>query len=1072
MTQHALRVAVLGPVTAAAIDGSPVELPGATARALLASLALAEGAPRSIDALADDVWGDEPPASPRGALQTIVSRLRSAAGSDLVRSDAAGYALGASGSCDLVLARRADADAARLAAGDPARLALLDDALGLWRGTPGADLGRSPVAEGLADVATRLRTGLETARADSLLALGRGSEAVPALARLAHASPYDDGAHARLMTALADAGRGQEALSVFAELRTRLRDDLGSSPGPESTALNARILRGEVHAPAGRTRIGLQAAPNELIGRDDDVARIGGMIARSRLVTILGAGGLGKTRLAQAAAAASDAPFVAVIALAGIRAGADLEPAIGAALGISESSSGTRLAEARTPPDLRTRIVALLSERPALLVLDNCEQIIDDTAIWASEVLSAVPSLRILTTSRTPVSIAAEAVYPLTPLSAERGDGPAVRLFVERARAVRPDAQLDIAAISRLCDRLDGLPLAIELAAARMRTMSATQIEARLENRFALLTSADRAAPERHRTLEAVIEWSWDLLDDDARRALARLSVLPAGFSASTASAVLGEPFVDDLLDDLVAQSLLVVSETADGPRLRMLETVREFGLARLGDAEGEAWDAVLSWARSYATTPGAALLGEFGPVRAEVIRELGAENDNLVAALRHAIGNGRHADAVLVFWALTSAWVVRGAFTEFFGFAGPVLASIAALDDEEVPADVLVGVLMPCGLMALIGDDPRGLRAFSMLRRIVRSPSAALSPAVSALASVAVHISRPERMMAALHELQELPDATARMIGEFLVSQTAENTGDAATAASSAQRTWELAVEVGDPWIGTLAASAAAQIAGQSGRPADSLVWLDRAARSAEGFDAAEERVQQEWTRGMALLGLGRVDEAARIFDEVTRNAELTQQGVEYAALGWFGLAETARVRGERDRATAWYRRSLDAFPAGDRRATPWYLLLIATLITSSVADELLPADEIARWATRLRTRTLALRRMNPGYVDRPVVGTALAGWSAWALTAPAVREAGLRGLALAEALGARQDLPSLSLTALFARAASIVGADAVADARAAASALSPDLLVEEAVRVLRSPVAPNHRASAETPG
>lgn len=1056
--QRTPRVAVLGPVTVAAADGIPLDIPGATSRALLASLTLGAGASRSIDAIAADVWGDDLPANPRGAVQTLVSRLRSLAGADIIRSDAIGYALGVAVDSDLAIAREADATASRLPEGDAARLPLLDHALSLWRGEAGADLAHSPVALDLAAAVSALHDRLRTARSLSLVVSGRAAEAVPALTALAEAQPYDEDAHTRLMTALVESGREQEALAVFARLRTRLRDDLGSSPGDAASALNARILRGEKTTAPARVRIGLRAAPNELIGRDDDVDRIGALLATSRLVTILGPGGLGKTRLAQAVAAASDAPVVAVVPLASIRADADLEPAIGAALGISESSAGARLSDARAQPDLRARIVALLGERPTLLVLDNLEQIIDAAASWAADLLAAVPTLRIVATSRTPVAIAAEAVYPLTALSAGEGAGPAVRLFLERARAVRPDAALDVETVARLCDRLDGLPLAIELAAARVRTMTAEQIESRLENRFALLTSGDRAAPERHRTLQAVIEWSWDLLDDDARNALTRLSLLPAGFSAASASAVLGGRDVDDLLDRLVAQSLLAATDAATGVRFRMLETVREFGLARLAasGAEDEAWDAVLTWAGGYSRMPGAALFGDCAPVRPGALAELNAENDNLVAALRYAAELGRSADVVRIFSALMSAWIVRGSFTEFFGFTSIVTAALDGLDQDEVSDDLLVSVLLPCALMALIGDDPRGLGAFSRLRRIARTPGVALSPALAALLSVTVHVARPERMTAAMAALREAPEPAARVVGEFLTSQTAENTGDAVTAAASAQRAWVLAAEIDDPWIGTLAASAAAQVAGQSGHYADSLVWLDRALRSAEGFDVSEEQVQQDWTRGVALLGLGRLDEAERVFEDVTRTGELTQQGVEYASLGWFGLAEVARARRDLARAIAGYERSLAGFPSGDQRATPWYLMLLATLVTASVADDLLPAADLARWATRLRTRTLALHRMNPTYVDRPVIGTALAGWSSWALTAPAERDRGLRGLALAEELGARQDLPSLSLGSLFAQAREAVGADAVEAARAAASALPSEQLVEEALRVL----------------
>lgn len=1063
MTQQLPRVAVLGPVTVAAADGIPREVPGTTARALLASLVLSAGRSCSIDALAADVWGDEQPTNPRGALQTIVSRLRSTAGPDLIRSDGIGYSLGWPGSCDLEMARRLDAEASRLPEGDPARLALLDDALALWRGDAGADFDRSPVAADLADAASELRGRLQAARSRSLIARGRAGEAVPPLTLLAAAAPYDEDVHVQLMTALAEAGRPQEALAAFAALRTRLRDDLGASPGDAATELNAHILRGDTAGATTRVRIGLRAAPNELLGREHDIARIGELLIHSRLVTILGPGGLGKTRLAQAVAAASDAPFVAVIALASIRTDADLEPAIGAALGISEASTNSRLSEARSQPDLRTRIVALLAERPTLLVLDNCEQIIDQAAEWASEMLAAVPALRILTTSRTPVSIAGETVYPLAPLSADDGNGPAVQLFLQRARAVRPHAQLNSEAVARLCVRLDGLPLAIELAAARVRTMSAEQIEARLENRFALLTSGDRAAPERHRTLQAVIEWSWDLLDEGSRTALTRLSLLPSGFSAATASAVLDKPFVDDLLDSLVAQSLLAVSDPGTGAdlRFRMLETVREFGLARLAasGAEDAAWDAVLAWASTYSRMPGASVLGELSPATPEVLRELNAENDNLVAALRHALERARSADSVRIFAALTTSWVVRGSFSEFIGFASSMLTAIDGLDDDAVPNDVLVSVLLPCGLMSLLGEDPRGLRAFSRLRRLHRSPDTALSPGWAALTSVAVQLARPDRMMIALEELRESPEPTARLVGEFMMSQTAENMGDAVTAAASAQRAWELAEQTGHRWIATLAASSSAQIAGQSGHPADALVWLDRAKRAAEDFDAAEERVQQDWTRGIALLGLGRLDEAESFFDDLSRTGELTQQGLEYAHLGWFGLAEVARARGEREHAVSHYQRSLDAFVNASQRSNPWYLLLIASLIAASVSDELLPPADTARWANRLRSRMRALHRMNPIYVDRPVLGTVLTGWSTWALTSGPEQARGLDALALAERLGARQDLPSLNLSTLFIRAAAVVGAEAVSEARAAASALPDDELIGRALRMLERP-------------
>ena len=1062
------RVAVLGPATVVS-EAGVVELPGPTARALLVALALGSVHPRSVEAIAADIWTDDDlPANPRGSLQTLVSRLRAVAGADLVRSGTAGYALVAPEDTDLARARALEAEAARLPESDPTRLALIDEALALWRGDVGADLGHAPVAADLVETAAALRGRLDDLRSRTLLAVGRADEAIGSLRSLADAQPFDEGVHTRLMAALAAADRPQEAIAVYADLRARLRDELGASPGEAATALNARILRGdETASPSAPVRIGLRSAPNELIGRDEDLARIADQLTRSRLVTILGAGGLGKTRLAQAVAAASDAPIVAVIPLASIRAAADLEPAIGAALGISETRTGSTIADARSQPDLRTRIIALLGERPALVVLDNCEQIIDAVAAWTTEMLSSLPHLRVLATSRTPVAVSAESVYPLAPLPIEEsGDsGPAVRLFRERATAVRPGASLPPAVIARLCRRLDGLPLAIELAAARMRTMTAEQIEARLENRFALLTTADRAAPARHRTLQAVIEWSWDLLDPDARHALTRLSVLPAGFSATTAAAVLGEETADDLLDRLTGQSLLVVVETAgdDGIRFRMLETVREFGLARLVDdgAEDAAWEAVLAWAGAFSRMPGAGLFGAFGPLRPEVLRELDLENGNLVAALRRAMDTEQPVEAVAIFAALTSSWVVRGAFTELIGFAPAMLSTIEDLPAGLLPSDVVAPVLLVCALMALVGDDVRGLRVFRLVRRL-REDASDLSPAWDALAAVASVAARPARMAALLAEQRLSSEASVRLVGEFLTAQSAENEGEAVIAGAAAQRAWELAERLGDRWLASLSASSAAQVASQSARPAEALTWMDRAARSSEEFDALDERRQQDWIRGVSLMSLGRLDEAEGLFEQLTHITELTPQGLEFASVGWVGLAEADRARGRFDSAAARYDRAMATFRSHDQRASPWFLMVMASLVSAVVLDELRVELGAARWANRLRTRMLAIARMRPEHVDRPVLGTTLAGWSTWALTVPELRERALGALALAEALGGRQDLPSLHLDVLRAHATTIVGREAVAAARARVAGYPSADLPARALALLRIHEAP----------
>ncbi|GAB3595241.1 BTAD domain-containing putative transcriptional regulator [Microbacterium tumbae] len=1062
---------MLGPVAIIAADGRRTTLPGATSRALLASLALAAPGRRGAEALADDLWGDDPPRNPRGSVQTLVSRLRSAAGAtlttpaDLIRSEVDGYALAVD--TDLSVAQDLDAEAARLDEADPARLALFDDALALWHGEPGADLGRAPVATALSETASALRDRMETSRARSLIALGRPGEAVVALASRVASHPYDEPMHIQLMTALAADDRPQEALAVFAALRERLREHLGSDPGPAATALNAGILRGGSSAPSAQARIGLRAEPNPLIGRETELREIASELATARLVTLLGVGGIGKTRLAQSVAAASFSPLVAVVPLAGIRDDDDLAPAIADALGISEARAGGRLADARLQPDLRSRVVAMLSERPALLVLDNCEHIVGGVAEWIADMLASVPTLRVLTTSRTPIAIAGEIVHPVSALStgtaadADEKPGPAVRLFLDRARAVRPDAVLDRASVIRLCERLDGLPLAIELAAARVRSMTAAQIEARLENRFALLTSADRSAPERHRTLQAVIEWSWDLLDPDAQHALAALSLLPAGFSATTAAGVLGATQADDILDRLVAQSLLVVVDDrlTSGIRFRMLETVREFGLARLaaGGGESAAWDAVLSWAGAYTRKAGASLFGPYAPLRAEVFREIRAEHDNLLAALRHALDTRRIAEAVLVAATLTQSWIVRGAFTELFGFVPAILDAVRDMPDEAVPGDALATVLLPCAVFALLADDPRGLRALARTRRLLRRDAERMSPPWRALTAVIDESSDPGRMVAVLAGLRESEDPSVRLVGEILTAQFAENDGDAVTAAVSSRRAWELSERSEQSWLSAMAASSAAQLASQSADPAQAMIWFERARRGFEDFGAEEELRQLDWTLGGSLIALGRLDEADALFERLASLGELTQEGLEFGAIGWFGLAEVQRARGNPRTALAGYERALERFHSVDQRASPWYVIAMAGFVSAAAMDRTLPDDAMARWARRLRSRVLALRRMRPDFVDKPVLGAALAGWSSWALDLPPLRARAIEALALAEVLGARQDLPSLHIAAHRARAAGIVGDDVVSSARAAASALPVAARADRAYEVLR---------------
>lgn len=1048
------RVGVLGPVTLAGGEAG-----GALARALVAALARGgsrAGEVRPVAVLADEVWGDEPPQNPRAALQTLVSRVRASAGSDLVASAPSGYALGVpADEIDLWRARALADRSDELPAHAAERLDLIDSALALWRGEPGADLGDAPIAALLAEESAQLHRRLIDLRARSLVALERPGEAVDLLRAQAVARPFDEDVHRDLMVALAANGAMQEALAVFARLRERLRDELGASPSPETVDLHAGLLRSAPDASAPRVRIGLRAAPNQLIGRDDALAQVATLLGRSRLVTVLGPGGLGKTRLAQATAAASTVPAVVVVELASVRADADVEPAIASALGITEAGASGRLADVRARADLRGRILGQLAERATLLVLDNCEQVIDGVARFAAEALEAIPSLRLLATSRTPLAIGAESVYPLDPLAdLDEGEaGPAVQLFLERARAVRPGALLPLDVVARLCARLDGLPLAIELAAARVRTMTPEQIEARLRDRFALLTTGDRAAPERHRTLEAVIAWSWDLLDADAQHALAVLSVLPAGFSLATAADVLLEQDADDLLDRLVSQSLLIVTDDPvnGGVRFRMLETVREFGLSRLAAtrAEADAWDAVNAWADAFCRSRVTRIF------EVEAFREVRAEHDNLLAVLRRAIANDDPATTVVVFAVLAQTWIVRGAFSEVGVFASDALAASAHVGADEVGVDALAAVLALGAFGGSFAGWQGAVRSTARLR-ILHRRHPEMDAVGTAVAEIIGAGADPARIAAALARVRSSPDPRTALIGELATAQFAENTGDPLAADAAAHRSWALAEELGEVWVSSMSASALAQLASQSGRPAESMEWLDRASAGFAAFGADDELRQEVWVRGVNYVALGDLDAARVLFRDLSEMRSVSPDGQELAAVGWFGLAEVDRAEGRGDAAAEHYRRAVAAFRSTGQQDSPWFLLTLAGLVSAAAFDGSMPADELALWARRLRTRTIALRRAHPEFLDRPIFASVLLAWAAWAITVPDLRPRALDAYGLADLLGARRDLPSLSAGAHRAHAIAYAGGEAVDAAVAAAASIPADERVERAFVLL----------------
>jgi predicted ATPase/DNA-binding SARP family transcriptional activator len=674
---------VLGPVEVRPAEGPPVQL-APSVRALLARLALAPGRVVSVDALTDALWGEDLPADAANALQLRVSKLRRAlvaAGvpGDVLLTQAPGYRLAVDPEAvDAVRFERL-VTRSRALAGDPAAaLTVLEEALALWRGPALADVGDVEWAAAEGVRLEELRLGALEDRLELLLETGRHAEATAELERLAALHPVRERLHRLLMVALYRGGRQADALAVYRRLRERLADELGIDPAPEVQALAQAVLRQQVPEPrvpasppaaapppAGAAPpVGALASPapelpqslSAVLGRDRDIETALEQLRRGRLVTLTGPGGVGKTTLSLEVARRAVpevAEEVRLVRLASVDPGGDVAEAVARQLGVQASGPGEAAAAAA---------LGFLGTRHALLVLDNCEQVVEDVAAFVERLLQTCPQVHVLATSREALAVPGEvqvAVHPLDLPSAGSADevvaagaSPAVQLFVDRARAVRPSFTLtpsNAGLVASICRRLDGVPLALELAAARVKALPLEEIAARLDDRFALLTAGPRRGEARHRTLKATLDWSYDLLTDDERIVLRRLSVFRGGWTLDAAEEVcagngIAPDDVLDLLFRLVDRSLVVPD--ADSGRFRMLVTIGDYAEARLREA-GEA-DVVRERHLWYLT----ALAQQHGSVTCwggSGWSRMLVEHDNMRAALGFALdrarGSGRPED-------------------------------------------------------------------------------------------------------------------------------------------------------------------------------------------------------------------------------------------------------------------------------------------------------------------------------------------------------------------------------------------------------------------------------------------
>ncbi len=594
-----MEVRILGPLEVLDDDGAPVDVGGARPRTLLLDLALADGRPVPADRLLEDVWsGEHAPA--RNGLQVHVSRLRKALGEDRIATRGGGYALdlprdALDAAC---FERLAVEGRAALHAGDAAAAAtLLRDALSLWRGDALVDFADNDFAR---PVITRLeesRFATIEDRVDADLALGRHVELIGELEALVQEHPLRERLWAQLMTALYRAGRQADALRAYQRARTVLAEQVGIDPGPALRELEQAVLRQDPtlaslpHPPpqVARSTTNLPTSTTTLIGRTTEIAAAVALVREHRITTVVGPGGVGKTRLAIEAGRLllpdfEDGVYIADLAPVGDAAG--VAHAIAARLGVEvEFGEGAS-------SNLRERLREFLRERDVLLILDNCEHVVALAAEIAEDLVGQSAALRVLTTSREPLMITGEVLWPLAPL--EMRD--AVGLFMERAHAAAPSFEATHASpetVRALCERLDCLPLAIELAAARMRAFTPDDLLNRLDDRFRLLTAGARTALPRQQTLRAVIDWSYDLLFDDERRVFERISLFAGHFGVAAAEEICADATIEkndiaELLARLVDRSLVTTRRTARGVDFRLLQTLAHYGrecLERSGDA-------------------------------------------------------------------------------------------------------------------------------------------------------------------------------------------------------------------------------------------------------------------------------------------------------------------------------------------------------------------------------------------------------------------------------------------------------------------------------------------------------
>ena len=1023
-----MHVALLGPLEVRT-DGNPgeiVEVAGARLRALLIMLALHPGQLVTASQLIDGLWPQEMPAGAGNALQALVSRLRRALPEAVIESRPAGYQLKIDPrSTDIVWFEDLAAAGRAQLRDDPAAAGqTLRQALALWRGPALADVADTDFGQAAIARLDELRLTAIEQRVDADLRTGNTASLVAELEGLVIAHPMREPLAARLMRALHAARRRGAALEVYEQTRKRLVNQLGVEPSAELAALHLDILRDEPPAePDPKTprlannhtshkSTNLRAELTSFVGRDAELRQVAELLGAYRLITLTGPGGAGKTRLAVEAARAelpATPDGVWLVELAPVTDPADVTSAVLSALGLREqvlvSPSRARrlMPETPLPPDELSRLLSALAAKRTLLVLDNCEHLVAAAAALADRVLAACPQVRIMATSREPLNITGEALWTVGPLtlppdpaatslSAERAvvqDFASVRLLTQRARAVVPSFAVthdNAPAVAAICRALDGMPLAIELAAARLRTMAPEQIVARLGDRFQLLSSGSRTAMPRHQTLRAVVDWSWDLLDDAERTLWRRFSIFTGGATLEAAEQVcsgsgLPADRVLDLLTALAEKSLLTVRH--DPPRYWMLEIIRAYGQERLAEA-GEQDEVREAHAQYFTRLAEASQEHLLRAEQLDWLRKLSADQDNLHAAIRGAVAAGDGPAAVRLAAALGWYWFLRSMKVEG---AELIAEAVSAPGASAAEPEYLA---VACAMGALLAIDTplraTGLqwldRAAALAARIpdpvnpvmpLLGPLAALFGAPDPVSGSGQRPVGPDVFDDAVGDPHPWVAAIARILrGHWALNLGQRHTQAEADFLAGAS----ILAELGERFGQAVALSGLAMLEGWRGEHAAAVGHYRQARELVEAFGSSEDEVQ---FRLFMVRQLWLAGEPEAAWDELSRaQPDAERLGLpELRAFAVYVAGDLARLDGRPEAAR-------EALVRAVRMATPPDVAQQVRAVAATGLGYLAGAEGDLDAARDWHARALAAARSS---ADAPVIAEALTGLADLAL-------------------------------------------------------------------------------------